>query len=701
MRQRQAARRRFRRRPQRPDQRHDIGDPEAEARDLQGRAEFVARPEHHRQAEHRAVQHQPVHARPGQTVAQHRSQRDARGQGDHQELPGAERTLGDAELAQGGDRPPERGPDEQQRRQTESRAMPIVDQAQQVTADGEYRRAEPERVQQQLRLIHRRRRIEHVDHVGAGCQQLQHEAADPREQAVLPQADPGDARTFQRPDAGRRAGAEGQGHGQRGETERKRGIGFAQQALALALAQPPDEAGIDRGDADRAECEREPVVLQHARLQRERDQGRTEHQGAVHPRATVFGLLRHVQQADDDVEQEEQDQEGFDRGEQFRPVVSRAPGRADAEGETETDQVEQAPGLLPRDREHRGIEYGVIGEETDVVGAAGRDQHGREIAAEEAEHRQPHVPLQHRQQRRTGHQHDDQGEGEHRRQQAVQLVGREHRQQQHAERTALQAQPERGFLFALSPAERQAGQRGDGDDDQPRFDRESEIPLHRRIAQRCRDTGEQDQHADLHRHIAFGEPAFDLPEQILDPSFFHDRLGTTTRRNRRRRRGRQLRRDHGRGGGGFGGHRRLGQVGAFARGRRRRFANGGGRGRNRRRNRRRTGGRRRWRRRRGRWPGGRSQALAQGLQFAFLRRQALAQLVHSHQQENQQEADHRTEQVATFGQRGTEQGSDDSQYPVHAFPPDRICRSLPDARSGTQRVRDERPRSNRRRRAGR
>ena len=258
--------------------------------------------------------------------------------------------------------------------------VPVVHQGQGEAGERQHRGTEPGGIEQE-HPIGRVWRLVQAHQVGARRKQLHGQSRQPGEATTLAQAQPGGARAFQRPDTRCRAGAEGQRHGQRGESQRERAIGFGQQALAAPCTQEIHQPGIDKRDRKRTEGQADAIVLEQARLHGERHQRRTEHQRAVHPRATVLRLAQNVQQADDDVEPEEQHEEGLDAGEQFRAIEFRAPGGADAEGEGEAEQVEQAPAAPPGNREHRRVEHGVIGEQRDVVGAASGDQHRREVAA--------------------------------------------------------------------------------------------------------------------------------------------------------------------------------------------------------------------------------------------------------------------------------------------------------------------------------
>ena len=698
VRQRQAARRNVAARPQRAGQGREVQRPHRQRAGRQWRIELVVGEEHHHQAGQRRQCDQPVHAQPVQCGAQAGGQQHRAGQRAHHVGPDADAVVGDVHLRRHRDHPPERAPEEQQHRQRRHRLVPVVDQAQRETGERQDHRAEPHGVEEHRRAdgIERQRCVFPADDVRTGREHLQRQAAEPGEGAVLAQAQPGHADAFQRPQGRRRAGRKRQRDRQGREAERQCAVGFGQQAFVATAAQEPHQAGIHQGHRERAEGQAHAVVFEHLRLQRERHQRRAEHQGAVNPGPAMLGLPDHVQQADHHVEHEEQDQERFHRREHVGAIVLRAPGRADAEGEQEAHDVEQAPAALPGNGEHRGIEHRVVAEQADVVVAAGVDQHRRQVTTEETQHRQRHVLLQHRQEGGTGDQAHDQGEGQRRWQQAVHLVGREHRQQQYADRATLQAQAEGRLALAFAETEGQRGQRGRGDRHQAVFDREREVALRRGVTQRGGDTGEQHQHADLHRHVAFGEPGFERIDQLLAEI----RLARLARCVGARRR---------RGGGtiaiaiagdGFiargeacprGGDRRLvqprrqgvagnrGGPAGVVHGNRWRFTMPRGRrlGRGRR-----CGGSRgcrrrcrrachacRWRRGGARGRRGRRLALqAQAGQFLLEGALRPPQFQHAHEQVHQEETRHGAEYPAALAQHDAGDGADYSHDPIHAAP---------------------------------
>ena len=283
--------------------------------------------------------------------------------------------------------------------------------------------------------------------------------------------------------------------------------------------------------------------MQHAGLQRERDQRGAEHQAAVDQVALLRRLAPRVQDRDEQIEREEQQQERLGAGELVGVVLKHAPDRADAEGERETEQVQRPPRAPPGDGEDRGIEHGVVREQRHVVAAAGGQPDRCHEAGQDAEHGQRARVLQHRQHAHAGNQQDAHRKRDARLYQLVALERGEDGQQQDADRPALQGQCEQSPALALHPAEHQPGQRAGRDGGQAQFDRCVEPALVAGVFEQRGHAGQQHQHADLDRHVAFGEPAFDRADDALAQvraarqrrHCRFDGPGRRARRNRRRR----------------------------------------------------------------------------------------------------------------------------------------------------------------------
>ena len=153
-----------------------------------------------------------------------------------------------------------------------------------------------------------------------------------------------------------------------------------------------------------------------------------------------------------------------------------------------------------------------------MIAAAGGQPDRCEEPRKDAEHRQRQRILQHRQHADTGDQRDRDRERGTRRHQAIQFVGRERHQHQRADGAALQRQRKRPSRFPLFPCEDQSADRCGGNRCQTQFDRHLQPALVAGVFQQRGNTGQQHQHADLHRHVALGEPAAhpvdEWPERI-------------------------------------------------------------------------------------------------------------------------------------------------------------------------------------------
>ena len=150
-----------------------------------------------------------------------------------------------------------------------------------------------------------------------------------------------------------------------------------------------------------------------------------------------------------------------------------------------------------------------------MVAAAGRDQDRRGKAGEDAEHGQGQRILQHREQADPGDEDDHQGECRQRWQQVIEPERGEHGQQQDADRATLQAQRKGAARVALAPGEHEGGHGREGNADQAELDWKREPAFVGRVLEQGGDAGEQHEHADLDRHVAFGEPGLDPIDDTL------------------------------------------------------------------------------------------------------------------------------------------------------------------------------------------
>ncbi len=138
-----------------------------------------------------------------------------------------------------------------------------------------------------------------------------------------------------------------------------------------------------------------------------------------------------------------------------------------------------------------------------MIAGAARCENRREEAARQAEDRERHGILQHREKCRTDDQYDHHGKGERQRDHRIELGRREYREIQDTERTALQDQCIAGVARAQSPADDQSGNACDKNGGQSQFNGQN-LPV-RCILEQKSDANEQHQNGDLYHQVAGGE----------------------------------------------------------------------------------------------------------------------------------------------------------------------------------------------------
>ena len=360
--------------------------------------------------------------------------------------------------------------------------------------------------------LQRHRHIDHPDQQAHRGAELQQRAGAALQPTALTQAQPHERRAFEREHARGRLRRQRQRHCQRGETDRQHCVRGDQCREVLAALEPPRQHRVNHPQAECTQCQRparafQRLALQQRGLQREHHQRRAEHQAAIEQVALAGCASPRIQDRYQQIEREEQQQERLGGGEVLRAVRQHAPQRADRKCEHEPEHVQHPPRPPPRDREDRRVQHRVVAEQGDVAALPRRQPDRREETGEDAQQRQRDRVLLHRQHAGAGDQHDAQRERRAHRNQHVKLERGEHHQQQHADRPALQAQAEAALVLALAPAEHQPGQRRQRDSGQPQLDRERHPALVAGVLEQRRDAGEQHQHADLDRHVAFAEPA--------------------------------------------------------------------------------------------------------------------------------------------------------------------------------------------------
>ena len=391
--------------------------------------------------------------------------------------------------------------------------------------------------------------VHEPDRQRATGQQLQRGAGQRRQHPPLAQPQPQQAGAFQREH--RRGGPrrQRQWHRQGGKTHRQHRIGIAQHPIAGALPQRPGQRGVERAQAQRAQRQRHArgagqEAGEQAGLQAEGDQRQAEQQATIDQATPALGLAAREQDRHHQVEQEEQQQERLGAGIVLGAIAVGAPQRADAEGEEEAEQVEDAPRTEPGDRHDRRVEQRVVRKQRHVVAAAGgQPQRGQE-AGQQREYRQRPGILQYRQQAHTGHQHHAQAERRPGRKHVVELECGEHGQQQHADGATLQAQGEHPVVLAPPPGEHQRRQRHGRHRGQAQFQRQREQAAVGGQFQQGGHAHQRHQHADLHRHVADAEPALQRAQRCAGVRWRTGRRRGRSRRRRPRRRWRRWRMRH-------------------------------------------------------------------------------------------------------------------------------------------------------------
>ena len=204
--------------------------------------------------------------------------------------------------------------------------------------------------------------------------QLQEQRKRAGQRSLLTQAKPENTRPLHRPRRGCPPRIEPQWNRQTGEDHAQRQAGFRQQQRP-APHQCPRQPHVDHAQCQGTERSGELQVLHQGELQSETHQWRAEQHRAIDViafarrpvqqrfTAVILGRVAHLQQlssgkqqADGQVHQEEQNQKRLGAPQQLWRIRTQPPGEADTEGADKADQVQQAPGLEPRDGEDAGIE---------------------------------------------------------------------------------------------------------------------------------------------------------------------------------------------------------------------------------------------------------------------------------------------------------------------------------------------------------
>ena len=366
-----------------------------------------------------------------------------------------------------------------------------------------------------------------------GGAQLQQQGERTRQRPPLTQPQPEDAGALHGPGRAGPARIQRKRNGQAGEYHAECQAGFHQQqgALACTCLEHPRQQQIEQSQAEGAECGGELDMPHQCDLQTEADQRWAEQCGGVdviaatqRPAQQLVTCLRGIsriaqgatgeQQADGHVHQEEQHQERLGAPQQLRRVGTQAPGETNTEGADEADQVEQAPGLEPGDGEDAGVEQGEVGEQRDMVAAAGGGENRRGEAAQRGSRRQAQGILLHSENGREQRHRHQQAEGHARIEQRMQAHGSEHRQIEHGDAGALQHQGIAAVTPTQPPAKTEQGQGAGRNAHVAQLDRH--LDAFSGVTQEEGQAEEQQNHADPQHGIAAKQPSLGRRDPPLD-----------------------------------------------------------------------------------------------------------------------------------------------------------------------------------------
>ena len=256
-------------------------------------------------------------------------------------------------------------------------------------------------------------------------------------------------------------------------------------------------------------------------MQPHKGHGRTEHQRAVHQTLERWRLFHRKQQGDQGVKQEEAHQEGLHRIEKCGLIKLRAPDRANAEGEDETQPVEKAPAPVKGDQRDAQVQYQIIGKQADVIAGTGRRQHRGQKAPGDAHGGEPDGVLNHREGSGGNHHQQQQAEGCCGCQQLMELESGKNGEIDQPGRAALHHQPISCVFAPEPPAENQHHQRSS------QYAGIAQLQRHHDffggVLQQKGHTEEQNEDPDPHHQVAAGKvthhPLASLIEYFIQPAF--------------------------------------------------------------------------------------------------------------------------------------------------------------------------------------
>ncbi len=362
------------------------------------------------------------------------------------------------------------------------------------------------------RLAGRRpeRQSKHERDTGA---QLQKQSECPDNAARESHPCPHDRRSLDRPGCGRPARIECQRNcqGREHDAEGQKALDQQPDVVAASSVKKPSDNEVQRRHRKRTEGHSVLDIAHERALQAGSDERRAEDEAGVHVDSHLHRTAQGVEHRDRDVEQEEHDEERLRRREILGPVPRHAPERPHEEGERESQQIEHAPGLEPRDAENAGVQQCVVAEEHHVIaGLAGRENRREKAAGNRKRGKRDRV-LTHREPRRKGRDRHQEPECRQRRDKIVQAQRGEYRQVEDAHATALQHHRVGTPRQAQPPSDDE--QRNSAKCNACEAKRNGDLHVLDRVLQQKSDADEQKHHSDPCQRIAAGDPG---PKRIRE-----------------------------------------------------------------------------------------------------------------------------------------------------------------------------------------
>ena len=137
----------------------------------------------------------------------------------------------------------------------------------------------------------------------------------------------------------------------------------------------------------------------------------------------------------------------------LRLIVIHAPDHTDHKGKGETGDIQHPPALPVVHDQNGDGKHQIIGEQRDIVTAAGGEQHRCRIAADHSQDRQADRVLYHRKENRCQADNHHQRQCKGQRQELIKLIGGKYRDIKRTEAAALNNQAVQPVFMADTPAD--------------------------------------------------------------------------------------------------------------------------------------------------------------------------------------------------------------------------------------------------------